>query len=133
MAFPFQGNRMATLDLPTARAQRTVLPTRTKVLCALFFFSGFPALIYQLTWQRELFRIFGWRAVLESYGIDGRPQFDAQNAEHRATLDSLMAIQESAQHTIEDCPDVLARTAGKMPVTDDNMATEWRQFWRPEN
>ena len=22
-------------------------------------FSGFPALIYQLTWQRELFRIFG--------------------------------------------------------------------------
>ena len=25
----------------------------------LFFFSGFPALIYQLTWQRALFRIFG--------------------------------------------------------------------------
>src|ERR1700716_4361623 len=23
------------------------------------FFSGFPALIYQLTWQRELFRLFG--------------------------------------------------------------------------
>src|SRR5580700_12054162 len=31
----------------------------TRVLCALFFFSGFPALIYQLTWQRALFRIFG--------------------------------------------------------------------------
>src|SRR5262249_59766043 len=27
--------------------------------CVLFFFSGFPALIYQLTWQRALFRIFG--------------------------------------------------------------------------
>src|SRR3954462_15670944 len=50
---------MTTLDLPTARAQPAVLPARTNFLCALFFFSGFPALIYQLTWQRELFRIFG--------------------------------------------------------------------------
>jgi spermidine synthase/predicted MFS family arabinose efflux permease len=31
----------------------------TRVLCVLFFFSGFPALIYQLTWQRQLFLIFG--------------------------------------------------------------------------
>jgi spermidine synthase len=31
----------------------------TRVLCVLFFFSGFPALIYQLTWQRTLFLIFG--------------------------------------------------------------------------
>jgi spermidine synthase len=31
----------------------------TRLLCMLFFFSGFPALIYQLTWQRALFRIFG--------------------------------------------------------------------------
>src|SRR3974377_847615 len=31
----------------------------TRLLCVLFFFSGFPALIYQLTWQRALFRIFG--------------------------------------------------------------------------
>jgi spermidine synthase len=74
-----------------------------------------------------------WRAVLESYGIDGRPQFDARNAEHRATLDALMAIPESAQQIIEDCPDVLARTAGNTPVTDDNMGTEWRQFWRWDN
>jgi len=28
-------------------------------LCVLFFLSGFPALIYQLVWQRSLFRIFG--------------------------------------------------------------------------
>jgi hypothetical protein len=74
-----------------------------------------------------------WRAVLESYSIDGRAQFDGQNAEHRTTLDSLMAIAESAQQIIEDCPDVLARTAGKTPVTDDNMGTEWRQFWRPDD
>jgi spermidine synthase len=30
-----------------------------RLLCVLFFFSGFPALIYQLVWQRALFRIFG--------------------------------------------------------------------------
>ena len=30
-----------------------------RLLCVLFFFSGCPALIYQLTWQRELFLIFG--------------------------------------------------------------------------
>lgn len=30
-----------------------------KALSVLFFFSGFPALIYQLVWQRALFRIFG--------------------------------------------------------------------------
>jgi predicted MFS family arabinose efflux permease len=49
---------MTTLELPLARVE-TPLPTWTKILCALFFCSGFPALIYQLTWQRELFRIFG--------------------------------------------------------------------------
>lgn len=30
-----------------------------RLLTILFFFSGFPALMYQLTWQRALFRIFG--------------------------------------------------------------------------
>ena len=49
---------MTTLDLPATGA-RVSLSARTKILCVLFFFSGFPALIYQLTWQRALFRIFG--------------------------------------------------------------------------
>jgi len=53
---------MASLDLTTAspaaeRGER--LAQRTRILCVLFFFSGFPALIYQLTWQRALFLIFG--------------------------------------------------------------------------
>lgn len=30
-----------------------------KLLLVLFFFSGFPALVYQLVWQRALFGIFG--------------------------------------------------------------------------
>jgi len=49
---------MTALELPAAD-DRAGLAARTKILCVLFFFSGFPALIYQLTWQRALFRIFG--------------------------------------------------------------------------
>src|SRR6266511_6391033 len=54
--------RMSTLvaaaDSVQARAGER-LAQWTRALCVLFFFSGFPALIYQLTWQRALFRIFG--------------------------------------------------------------------------
>ncbi len=32
---------------------------RARTIYLLFFFSGFPALIYQLVWQRALFRILG--------------------------------------------------------------------------
>src|SRR5438552_16839429 len=52
---------MTTLDLVASddgsRGER--LARWMRMLCVLFFFSGFPALIYQLTWQRALFRIFG--------------------------------------------------------------------------
>jgi spermidine synthase len=47
----------AVSDGVARRADR--LAPWLRVLCILFFFSGFPALIYQLTWQRALFRIFG--------------------------------------------------------------------------
>ena len=52
---------MTTLDLPASRhaTPRAQLAAWTRILCVLFFCSGFPALIYQLTWQRALFRIFG--------------------------------------------------------------------------
>ena len=53
---------MTTLELTVSHgdAQRAdKLAPWTRILCVLFFFSGFPALIYQLTWQRALFRIFG--------------------------------------------------------------------------
>src|SRR5438094_5503109 len=52
---------MTTLEFTAgAGAEAPARLTRwTRVLCVLFFFSGFPALIYQLTWQRALFRIFG--------------------------------------------------------------------------
>jgi spermidine synthase len=77
-----------------------------------------------------------WRRTLEAYRIDGKPQFDPARAEDRAVLDRLMAMEASlaptaalgADRPIEPCPDILARTAGKRPVTDDNMGSEWRYF-----
>jgi MFS family permease len=50
---------MTTIELPAATPARAFAPPRIRFLCLLFFFSGFPALIYQLVWQRSLFRIFG--------------------------------------------------------------------------
>src|SRR5580658_6079569 len=53
---------MTTLEFSETRGKaRQIgrLDAWTRVLCVLFFFSGFPALIYQLSWQRALFRIFG--------------------------------------------------------------------------
>jgi len=35
------------------------LKSGTRVYCVLFFFSGFPALLYQIVWQRALFTIYG--------------------------------------------------------------------------
>ncbi len=67
-----------------------------------------------------------WRQTLEDYVIDGKKQFDLQNPGDRALLDSDTSAERNLQHLIEDCPQVLARTADKMPVTDDNMGTEWR-------
>jgi len=53
---------MTTLALTANRDQALQtggLARWTRVLCVLLFFSGFPALIYQLIWQRTLFGIFG--------------------------------------------------------------------------
>ncbi|MBV8919973.1 fused MFS/spermidine synthase [Bradyrhizobium sp.] len=50
---------MTTIELPAATTARAFAPACIRILCALFFLSGFPALMYQLVWQRSLFRIFG--------------------------------------------------------------------------
>jgi spermidine synthase len=69
-----------------------------------------------------------WRQTLDSYVIDGRKQFDPQNADDRALLDSVTSADQ-ARHMIEGCPEILARTTGMTPVTDDNMGTEWRHYF----
>lgn len=45
--------------LPAAPGLAPAQAGAGRLLLTLFFFSGFPALIYQLVWQRALFRIFG--------------------------------------------------------------------------
>jgi spermidine synthase len=77
-----------------------------------------------------------WRRTLASYRIDGRPVFDPARDQDRAELDRLVSWQSSLapgsastlDRPIEPCPDVLARTAGKLVVTDDNMGSEWLHF-----
>jgi spermidine synthase len=72
-----------------------------------------------------------WRHALTAYRIDGRPVFDLSRSEDAAKLDQLMSMRASLTASeevrpIEPCPDILARTAGKQPVTDNNMGSEWR-------
>ena len=77
-----------------------------------------------------------WRRTLASYRIDGRPVFDPARDQDRAELDRLVSWQSSLapgsartlDRPIEPCADVLARTAGKLAVTDDNMGSEWLHF-----
>jgi spermidine synthase len=77
-----------------------------------------------------------WRRTLASYRIDGRPVFDLARDQDRAELDRLVSWQSSLapgsartlDRPIEPCADVLARTAGKLAVTDDNMGSEWLHF-----
>jgi spermidine synthase len=77
-----------------------------------------------------------WRQRLETYRIDGKPVFDLSREADRAKIDQLVSGQLSGaakgQHAIESpiepCPNVLARTAGTRPVTDDNMGSEWLHF-----
>ena len=75
-----------------------------------------------------------WRGVLEATRIDGRPVLERPRAEDRTLLDRLMALEGSQAaagsvgRPIEPCRDILARTAGMAPVTDDNMGSEWRHF-----
>jgi spermidine synthase len=66
-----------------------------------------------------------WRRALEAYTIDGQRQIRPDSSEDRALLD-VITSPDNAREMIEQCPQVLARTDGKAPVTDDNMGTEWR-------
>ena len=58
----------------------------------------------------------------------GEKQFDPEKLSDRALLDSLTSLEQGSQHLIEGCPEVLARTAGRVRITDDNMGTEWRHY-----
>jgi spermidine synthase len=72
-----------------------------------------------------------WRRTLESYRIDGTPVLNLSHSEDRAKLEELVSRQNDVtagteSTPIEPCSNILARTDGKQPITDDNMGTEWR-------
>ncbi len=72
-----------------------------------------------------------WRRTLESYRIDGAPVFNLSRNEDRTVLDEMVSRQTDVTTgteltPIEPCSSILAHTAGKQPITDDNMGTEWR-------
>ena len=77
-----------------------------------------------------------WRRTLESYRIDGAPIFDSARERDRAEINRLVSWQKSlapenahaAGRQIEPCSELLTRTAGRQPVTDDNMGSEWLHF-----
>ena len=77
-----------------------------------------------------------WRRTLQSYRIDGMPIFDPARRQDGEDLDKLSTWEASREageagngkRPIEPCADILARTAGQRPITDDNMGTEWQHF-----
>jgi len=73
-----------------------------------------------------------WRDVLASYAIDGKAEFDLTKADDRTQLDSLLHEYGPDGPMIEDCKTLLQQTTDKNPVTDDNMGTEWRTYFRSE-
>jgi spermidine synthase len=67
-----------------------------------------------------------WRQTLAAYVIDGKKQFNPQNSQDQALLEAITSVDQGSQDLIEGCPQILTRTAGQLPVTDNNMGTEWR-------
>jgi predicted membrane-bound spermidine synthase len=81
-----------------------------------------------------------WQRTLLAYRIDGRSILDASRPEQAEGLQRLRALESQARSdgpsnpdaVIEPCKQLLARTAGRRLVTDDNMGTEWRHIWDKE-
>src|SRR5436853_3073470 len=77
-----------------------------------------------------------WRNVLENYQIDGKRVLDQSAPSAQSAIARLMSLEqeldgtkETPNRTIEPCQGVLARTRPLVPITDDNMGTEWRYIW----
>ncbi len=75
-----------------------------------------------------------WQHNLAAYRIDGRPMLDARAGQDAVVVDAVRQSKKGAERSgggnagdlVESCSSILARTAGRVPVTDDNMGTEWR-------
>jgi predicted membrane-bound spermidine synthase len=78
-----------------------------------------------------------WRRVLENYTLEGKPIFNLADPEDRKICDDVLALADTLpgdQYTtrgMESRANLLRRTQGLPMITDDNMATEWRDYtWR---
>ena len=69
-----------------------------------------------------------WRTVLETYRIDGKPEFDRKDAADRSRIESIMTEYGRGGSKTEECPELLAVTTDRTLITDDNMGTEWRYY-----
>ena len=128
---------------------------QTRAISILFFGSGFAALLYQLVWQRALYRVLGVdieavtivvAAFMVGLGL-GSLFGGALSRQLRERGIILLAIIEfatciygllsleifnllgkpdPADATILPCAEVLIRTRELRPITDDNLGTEWR-------
>jgi spermidine synthase len=73
-----------------------------------------------------------WRHVLGSYAIDGKPIMVGLAPERLARLaaDLEFGPDEAPPAALETCASILARTAERRTMTDDNMGEEWHYLRR---
>lgn len=74
--------------------------------------------------------------VLWDYEIDGLPQHDRDNSEHRSRIEEILRLFEPSRYgfnvatdfetfPFEDAQSILQRTQDNFIITDDNMGDEW--------
>jgi spermidine synthase len=74
-----------------------------------------------------------WRDTLVNYRLEGRPIFDLARGEDRELLEHILQKADTlpgdryVSEGMETRENILRRTAGRPVITDDNMATEWRE------
>jgi predicted membrane-bound spermidine synthase len=78
-----------------------------------------------------------WRRILEDYTLEGKPMFNLGNPEDRKICDNILALADTlpgdtyVTRGMESRENILRRTRDFPIITDDNMATEWRDYtWR---
>jgi len=74
-----------------------------------------------------------WRTTLMNYRLEGKPILDLSLPEDRDLLNHILARADTlpgdqyVSEGMETRKNILRRTAGMPVITDDNMATEWRE------
>ncbi len=77
----------------------------------------------------------GFASVLRAYRIEGAPALDLSREADRKAWDDAMELADSIRavppedYGLESRDSLLARTDGARVITDDNMASEWRELF----